>query len=105
MKATAMSLHGLYIPEAEIERFCTRKHVRKLSLFGSVLTDRFRRDSDVDFLVEFDPDRVPGFFGLARMERELSEIIGRKADIRTAEDLSRYFRAEVVTGAMIQYER
>lgn len=93
------------LPHDQIKAFCDRNHIRKLSLFGSVLSARFRPDSDVDVLVEFDPDHIPGFFGLSRMERELSEIIGRRVDLRTAEDLSRYFRAQVVSGAAVQYER
>ena len=91
------------IPESEITAFCQRNHIRKLAFFGSVLRNDFRPDSDVDVLVEFEPGHVPGFIRLARMERELSEILGRKADIRTAEELSRYFRAEVIAEAEVQY--
>ena len=87
-----------------IEGFCRRNHIRKLAFFGSILTDRFRPESDVDVLVEFEPNHVPGFLRLAGMERELSAILGRKADIRTAEDLSRHFRHEVVASAAVQYE-
>lgn len=89
----------------QIEAFCIRNHIRKLSLFGSILTPRFRAGSDIDVLVEFDSEHVPGFFGLAGMEQELSEILGRKVDLRTAEDLSRYFRDEVAASAAVQYER
>ena len=89
----------------QIEPFGIRNHIRKLSLFGSILTPRFRAGSDIDVLVEFDPEHVPGFFGLAGMEQELSEIFGRKVDLRTAEDLSRYFRDEVAASAAVQYER
>ena len=88
-----------------MKEFCERNHIRKLSLFGSVLTTRFRPDSDLDMLVEFDPEHVPGLLTLAGMEIELSEKLGRKVDLRTAEDLSRYFRAEVVSAALPQYER
>ena len=63
-----------------------------MALFGSVLTDRFGPESDVDVLVEFDPEHVPGLIALSGMERELSEILGRKADMRTPNDLSRFFR-------------
>ena len=83
--------------------FCRRNHIRKLSLFGSVLTDRFGPDSDIDFLVEFEPEHVPGYFGLTRMELELSDIIGRKVDLRTPLELSRYFRDDVISGAQVQY--
>ena len=91
------------IDKEVIAAFCQRRHIIRLALFGSVLTDHFREDSDVDVLVEFDPDHVPSLFGLARMERELSGILGRKADMRTPEDLSRYFRDEIVQNALVQY--
>jgi uncharacterized protein len=93
------------IPQEFLREFCERNHIRKLSLFGSVLTPRFRPESDVDVLVEFDPEHIPGLLTLAGMEIELSERLGRKVDIRTAEDLSRYFRDEVVSSALPQYER
>ena len=83
--------------------FCRRHRIRKLALFGSVLREDFAPDSDVDVLVEFEPGQEPGFFGLARMERELSEIIGRRVDLRTEEDLSRHFRRQVVATAAVQY--
>ncbi len=87
-----------------VAEFCQKNHIRKLSLFGSVLRDDFGPDSDIDVLVEFEPGKGPGFFGLARMERELSELLGgRKADIRTPQELSRYFRDEVVASAELQY--
>ena len=91
------------IPRDKLVEFCKRHHIRKLSLFGSVLREDFGPDSDVDFLVEFDPDHIPGLITLAGMEIELSEIIGRKADLRTAQDLSRYFRQEVLDSAVVQY--
>jgi predicted nucleotidyltransferase len=88
-----------------IAAFCKRNHVRKLSLFGSVLTERFGDNSDIDMLVEFDPEFGPGLLGIAGMEIELSEMLGRKVDLRTARDLSRYFRDQVVGAAVPQYER
>jgi predicted nucleotidyltransferase len=92
------------IPHAEIAAFCHRHHIRKLALFGSVLRDDFRPDSDVDVLVEFEPGQVPGFLGIARLERELAELLGAgKVDLRTPEDLSRYFRDEVLATAEVQY--
>ncbi len=93
------------LPKEEIAAFCRKHHIAKLSVFGSALSDDFGPDSDVDFLVEFEPGHVPGLIRLAAMERELSEIIGRKADVRTAGDLSRYFRDEVVAAAVVQYAR
>ncbi len=86
-----------------IADFCRRHHIQKLSLFGSVLRDDFRPDSDVDVLVEFEPEHVPGLIRLAGLERELSEIVGRRVDLRTPGDLSRYFRQEVLDEAEVQY--
>jgi predicted nucleotidyltransferase len=92
------------IPGEEIAKFCKRNHIRKLSLFGSVLRDDFKSDSDIDFLVEFARGKVPGLIGLSRMERELSELLGgQKVDLRTPQDLSKYFRQEVVETAEVQY--
>ncbi len=105
MKTMALELHGIEIPRAELLRFCSQNHIRKLALFGSILTDRFRPDSDVDVLVEFEEGLVPGFLGLAQMELELGAMFGRKVDLRTPQELSRYFRDEVVGSALVQYER
>lgn len=93
------------IPRDKVAEFCARHHVNRLSLFGSVLGPEFRGDSDVDFLVEFEPEHVPGYFRLVGMEMELSEIIGRKADLRTPGELSPRFRDRVVAGAALQYAR
>ncbi len=101
----AIPLHGVRIPQDEIERFCELNHIRKLSLFGSVLTDRFRPDSDVDMLVEFEPGAAITYLDLVRMERDLSGVLGRAVDLRTPEELSRYFRERVVAEALPQYER
>ena len=102
--ARFLRIHDIEIPAEELAQFSRRNHIRKLSLFGSILTARFSPDSDIDVLVEFEPDHIPGFFGLTRMEGELSEIFRRKVDLRTPEELSRYFRDEVVASAAVQYE-
>jgi predicted nucleotidyltransferase len=91
------------MPKQEIEEFCRKHYIRKLSLFGSALRDDFNLESDLDILVEFDPDHIPGLLKLAGMEIELTEILGRKVDMRTAQDLSRYFREEVLNSAKVQY--
>ncbi len=99
-----MKQQNVEIRKEEIADFCRRQHISRLSLFGSVLRDDFRPTSDVDVLVEFEPGHVPGLFGLARMERELSALLGnRKVDLRTPQDLSRYFRDEVMATAEVQY--
>ena len=87
----------------KIAEFCRRHRIRKMSLFGSVLRDDFGPDSDVDVLVEFEPGATVGFLRLAAMEIELSEMLGRKADLRTPAELSRYFRGEVLREAEVQY--
>jgi len=91
------------VPRDRISEFCKRNHIRKLSLFGSVLRGDFGENSDVDVLIEFESGHGTGFFGLARMERELSSILGRKVDLRTPQELSKYFRDEVLSKAEIQY--
>jgi len=91
------------IDKGRLADFCRQHHLTKLALFGSVLTERFGPDSDVDVLFEYDQEHIPSLFDVVRMERELSEILGRKADMRTAEDLSKYFRDEVVRTALVQY--
>ena len=94
----------LNVPDEQIADFCRRNHIRKLSLFGSVLRRDFSKDSDVDVLVEFEPGHVPGYIRLAGMEIELSQILGgRKTDINTPQCLSRYFRSEVLANARPQY--
>ncbi|MGL5082966.1 MAG: nucleotidyltransferase family protein [Microcoleaceae cyanobacterium] len=93
------------IPRQELQQFCDRHQIAKLSLFGSVLRDDFTEDSDLDFLVEFKVSYTPTFFKLAQMERELSKFFqGRKIDLRTPEELSPYFRDRVLKEAMIQYD-
>jgi len=91
------------VPGEKIAGFCMRNHIRKLAFFGSVLRDDFSHESDVDVLVEFEPEHVPGYIGLAGIENELSEIIGRKVDMNTPNCLSRYFREEVMQAAEVQY--
>ncbi|MCD6155007.1 MAG: nucleotidyltransferase family protein [Candidatus Verstraetearchaeota archaeon] len=94
----------IFIPKDRIADFCRRHHIRRLSVFGSALREDFREDSDVDILVEFEPEHTPGLLKLARMERELAQLLGgRKVDLRTPEDLSRYFREEVLKEAEVQY--
>jgi uncharacterized protein len=90
-------------PEA-LALICRRHHIRQLSVFGSALRGTARLDSDLDLLVEFEKDAKPGLIGLAGIEIELSSLLnGRKVDLRTAEDLSRHFRDEVLRTAAIQY--
>ena len=98
----ANRLH-VQMPQDRIADFCRQHHIRKLALFGSVLREDFSPDSDVDVLVEFELGAKVGLLGLARMERELSTIVGRRVDLNTAGFLSPYFRGEVLREAEVQY--
>lgn len=91
------------IPRAGLDEFCRRNHVRKLAFFGSVLRNDFRPESDVDVLVWFDPDERIGYPQIIEMEAELSRMLGRKVDLRTPEELSRYFRDDVVRKAEVLF--
>lgn len=98
-----MHLKDITISLEQIADFCRRHHIRKLSLFGSALREDFGADSDVDLLVEFEPGVQVGLIRLAGIEIELSELVGRKVDLRTPVDLSRYFRQEVLESAEVLY--
>jgi uncharacterized protein len=91
------------IPEKDVAAFCKNHFILKLSLFGSVLRGEARSDSDIDFLEEFHPDHLPTLIELAAMERELSQLLNRTVDLRTPEDLSRYFRDQVLAEAEVHY--
>ena len=94
------------IPKEQLAAFCEGHGIKRLSVFGSALRPDFGPDSDIDLLVEFEPDRIPGLLGIAGMELELSELFGgRKVDLRTPGDLSRYFRDAVLEEAEVQYVR
>ena len=93
---------AIEIHNEQIAEFCVRHRIHRLALFGSVLRPDFRPESDVDVLVEFEPGAAIGFFGLARLERELSTLLGgRRVDLRTPQDLSIYFRNSLVDQAYV----
>ena len=87
-----------------LEEFCKKHHIRRMSLFGSVLHDDFRPDSDIDVLVEFEPGHVPGL-SFFRIQAELSQLLSRPVDLNTAGFLSKYFRDQVLAEAIVQYEQ
>jgi predicted nucleotidyltransferase len=96
----------LPIAQDVLAQFCARHRIRRLSLFGSVLKGSSRPDSDVDLLVEFEPGESPGLIGMAAIESELSGLMGgKRVDLRTAQDLSRYFRDDVMRTAKVQYSQ
>ena len=92
------------VDRQKIAEFCRKHHIRQLSLFGSVLREDFRPDSDVDVLVEFEPGHVPGFIRLHFIEVDLSELLGgRQVDLITPKFLNRHIRPCVVAEAEVQY--
>jgi predicted nucleotidyltransferase len=94
-------INGVEFPEGPIAEFCRRHGVRRLSMFGSILREDFSAESDIDMLAEFEPGRTPGMIGFGGMILELQAILGggRRVDLRTPNDLSPYFRREVVGGS------
>jgi hypothetical protein len=93
------------IPRDRISIFCCQYQIKRLALFGSVLRDNFRSDSDIDIIVEFLPGKRVSMLTMARIERELSLIFGgRKVDLRTPAELSRYFRDDVMQKAEVCYD-
>jgi len=106
MTTQTITHHGITFDRKALEKFCRKNGIKKLSLFGSVLTDDFGPDSDIDMLVEFMPGETVTFISLSRMERNLSAFFdGRKVDLRTLQELSRYFRDRVETEAETLYVR
>jgi predicted nucleotidyltransferase len=94
----------IQVDKDKLADFCRRSHIARLSFFGSVLRDDFNSESDIDVLVDFEEGHTPGLLRIANLERELSVLLNnRKVDIRTSEDLSRYFRNEVLATAEVQY--
>ena len=94
----------IFSDRSALEAICRRHDVARLSLFGSVLKGTATNESDIDLLVEFNDSARPTFLDMARIEIELSELLGgRKVDLRTPQDLSRYFRSDVLASAELQY--
>ena len=92
------------MPRDKLIEFCKKNYIRKLSLFGSAISGKLGPDSDIDLLVEFEEGHTPGLFSIVRMEMELTEVLGRKVDLRTPDDLSKYFRDEVIRNAQLAYQ-
>jgi predicted nucleotidyltransferase len=93
------------ISSETLAAFCDKHHIRRLAPFGSQLSGEAGPSSDIDLLVEFDHDHIPGLFRLEGMEIELTELLGRRVDLRTVADLSRHFRADVERSAQVQFAR
>lgn len=98
-----MDYQGITLPRAALAEFCRRHHISRLALFGSILGPDFGPESDIDLLVEFEPGHGVGLLTMAKMENELSDLLGRQVDLRTPAELSRYFRDQVVNSSVVQY--
>ncbi len=99
-----MEKTAIDIPQIGIERFCQKYAIRRLSFFGSVVRDDFGPHSDVDVLVEFEPERIPGF-DFFLMEAELSHLLGRKVDLQTVNFLSPEIRQTAMEESVTVYEQ
>src|SRR5574341_1181860 len=93
----------IQIKPDQLAAFCQRHHIHRLALFGSVLRDDFRPDSDVDVLIEFGAGAQISYFDLARIQCELAELLGRPVDVGTPEMLSPYIKQEVMQSAQVIY--
>ncbi len=93
------------LPQGALKEFCLRHRIRKLAYFGSVLRDDFTPESDVDVLVEFQPGTRVGLITLAGIEIELSQLLGRRAELHTTGGLNPHFRDEILDQARVQYEQ
>lgn len=102
-EAATTTSDRLSVRRDELERFCRRRHITRLALFGSVLHDDFTEDSDIDVLVEFAPGKTPGF-GFVRIQDELSEMLGRAVDLGTFSGLRPLARDEILRSAQVIYE-
>ena len=99
-----MKVLKIRVSKEKISEFCKKNHIKRLSFFGSVLRDDFRADSDIDVLVEFEPEYIPGFIRLYEIEYELSQLLGqRKIDLVTPKFLNHRIRDQVLSQAEVQY--
>ena len=95
--------YRISVPHEKLSAFCRRNHIKRLAFFGSVLRGDFKPTSDIDVLVEFEKGQTPGF-EFFRMQEKLSELLGRKVDLNTPGDLSRYYRDRVLREAVTVYD-
>lgn len=94
------------VSREKISNFCRKHHIQKLALFGSVLTDKFGPDSDVDILAQFEEGQAPGLFEMVSLEEKLSAIFhGYAIDLKTPQELSRYFRSKILEEAEVIYKK
>jgi predicted nucleotidyltransferase len=104
MNTNQVLQHNVNVPRAQLVALCQQYHIRRLALFGSVLRNEFRPESDVDVLVEFETGYTPGY-GFIRLQREIGKLLGRRVDLNTPKSLSRYFRDTVLAEAEVLYAK
>jgi uncharacterized protein len=92
------------VDDTVLRAFCREHGIRSLRLFGSAARNELRDDSDIDLLVDFEPDRTPGLLGIAKLELELQELLGRDVDLRAPGDLSPSFRGDFIAAARLLYD-
>lgn len=92
------------IAPEQIAEFCQRNHIQRLALFGSVLRDDFTPESDVDVLVEFEPEHVPGLIRLVTMQDDLAEMLSHTVDLITPKFLHHSIRQRVLDEALVLYD-
>ena len=100
-----MKLGRISLTKERIAEFCRRNHIERFAYFGSIRRDDFRPDSDIDVLVDFAQEAKMDLIRMTEIEIELSDIVGKKVDMRTPQDLSKYFRDNVIREAEVQYEQ
>lgn len=93
-----------HISQEKLVDFCKKNRIKELAIFGSSIKGKLKSDSDIDILVEFEEGHTPGLITFCGMQNELADMIGREVDLRTPQDLSRYFRDVVMKTAEVQYE-
>ena len=93
----------IQIDEERLAEICRQFHVQELALFGSVLRDDFRNDSDIDVLVEYEPDAVVGLFHHFKLEEALEQVLGRNVDLIPKGGLRSILKDEVLRTAEIIY--
>jgi len=92
------------LEKIQLEQFCHKSKIKSLKIFGSVARGEPKEDSDLDLIVEFEPEAKVSLLDLVRMERELSQIMGRRAELVTEDALSPYIRDQVLSEAKLLYE-
>ncbi len=102
MSSIPLQRHNISVPQDKLWQLCQRYQIQELALFGSILREDFTPESDVDLLVEFAPGHTPGL-AFIEIQDQLSQLFGRPVDLNTSQDLSRYFRPQVLDQAEVIY--